>query len=166
MRILSLGQLSTARTIQTVSLRRFPFSRTVSPLNSCSSSILAWERHTTELSSLVDSSTSSLLGRSFLRRMAVARSSFLGQRNQNNEGSVRIQIRPPSCRHWSTYVGGVETVLLTINQRRHIIVSNKNGYKTYLHLQKRQKHIKFHENRSNGLREIENQYFLSIPIPS
>lgn len=77
MRIFSSLHVSSERTIQTVSFLRFPFSKTVSPLNNWSSSILAWDKATTELSSLTASSTKSLFGRSFLRRIAVARSSGL-----------------------------------------------------------------------------------------
>ena len=41
MRILSLDTVSSDKTMQTVSFLRLPFNRTVSPLNSCSSSIFA-----------------------------------------------------------------------------------------------------------------------------
>lgn len=41
-RIFSSGQVSSDSTIQTVSFLRLPFSSTVSPRNSCSSSILCW----------------------------------------------------------------------------------------------------------------------------
>lgn len=57
------------------------FSSTVSPLNSCSFSIVFGLSETTELSSLIASSTTSLLGLFFLSRMAVLKSflSFLLQ---------------------------------------------------------------------------------------
>lgn len=76
-RIFSLGQVSSERTMQTVSLRLFPFNSTVSPRNNCSSSILAWERQTIELSSFVASSTRRRFGRSLRFKIAVAKSSFL-----------------------------------------------------------------------------------------
>ena len=50
--------------------------RTVSPLKSWSSSILAMDRATTELSSLTASSTIRRLGRFFWFRIAVANSSL------------------------------------------------------------------------------------------
>lgn len=76
-RIFSFGQLSSDSTIQTVSLRRRPFSRTVSPRNNCNSSILACDSATTELSSFKASSTSNRFGRSLRFRIAVAKSSGL-----------------------------------------------------------------------------------------
>lgn len=80
MRIFSLGQFSSESTMHTVSLRRRPFNSTVSPRNSWSSSILACDKATTELSSFNASSTNSRLGRSLRFRMAVARSSLLMRR--------------------------------------------------------------------------------------
>lgn len=77
MRIFSSGQASSESTMQTVSLRRFPFSNTVSPLNNCSSSILAWDNETIELSSLVASSTNKRFGRSLRFKIAIDRSSGL-----------------------------------------------------------------------------------------
>lgn len=76
-RIFSSGQVSSDNTIHTVSLRLLPFSRTVSPRKSWSSSILACDSDTTLLSSLTASSTSSLFGRSLRLKIAVARSSGL-----------------------------------------------------------------------------------------
>ena len=75
MRILSVETESSERTMQTVSLRFFPLSKTESPRKSSSSSILVWDKATTELSSLAASSTISRFGRSFFLRMAVAKSS-------------------------------------------------------------------------------------------
>ena len=54
----------------------FTLSRTVSPLNSCSASIVAVLRATTELSSFTASSTISLLGDFLRSRMAVLKSFF------------------------------------------------------------------------------------------
>lgn len=66
---------SSARTMQTVSFFRFPFTKTVSPRKRSSSSILSWDSETTELSSLSAFSTTSRYGLAFRRRMAVATSS-------------------------------------------------------------------------------------------
>jgi hypothetical protein len=55
-----------------VSRRFFPLTRTMSPRKNWSRSMVAVERASTELSSLVASSTISLLGAFFLRRIAVA----------------------------------------------------------------------------------------------
>ena len=63
--------LSSERTMHTVSLPFFPLSSTVSPRNSCSSSILAALKHTTELSSLVASSTTRRFGAFFLSMIPV-----------------------------------------------------------------------------------------------
>jgi len=63
--------------MHTVSFRFFPLSSTVSPLNSSSVSIVDGFRATTELSSFVASSTSSLLGDFLRSRMAVEKSFFL-----------------------------------------------------------------------------------------
>lgn len=84
MRIFSFGQLSSDRTIQTVSFLRFPFNKTVSPRNNCNSSILACDRLTIELSSLVASSTRRRFGRSLRFKIAVAKSSFLFLRQCNS----------------------------------------------------------------------------------
>eukprot|EP00160_Parvularia_atlantis_P008070 Unigene1729_Nuclearia_a/m.5310 Unigene1729_Nuclearia_a/g.5310 ORF Unigene1729_Nuclearia_a/g.5310 Unigene1729_Nuclearia_a/m.5310 type:complete len:430 (-) Unigene1729_Nuclearia_a:9-1298(-) len=74
-RTLVSSTVSSARTMSTVSLRFLPLIRTVSPRNSCSFSIVAVCIDTTELSSLVASSTMSRLGDDLRRRMAVAVSS-------------------------------------------------------------------------------------------
>lgn len=76
-RILSLETVSSDRTMQTVSFRFLPLRSTESPLNNSNSSILAWDKATTELSSFAASSTISRLGRSFFFKMAVAKSSPL-----------------------------------------------------------------------------------------
>jgi len=75
--ILFTSQVSSARTMQTVSFLRFPLRRTVSPRNNCSSSILLGWRATTELSSFVASSTIKRLGRFFCSRMASEKSLVL-----------------------------------------------------------------------------------------
>ncbi|CAN7944609.1 unnamed protein product, partial [Ixodes hexagonus] len=83
MRIFSEGHVSSESTMQTVSRRFLPFSRTVSPRKSISSKqyeggpALACDRATTELSSLMASSTRSRLGLVLVLRMAVAKSSGL-----------------------------------------------------------------------------------------
>ena len=67
----------------------------MSPRNNCSSSILSWERATTELSSFTASSTISLLGLDLMRRMAVAKSSLielmreLGEEEKGEKGGGR-----------------------------------------------------------------------------
>ena len=76
-RILSSDTVSSERTMQTVSFRFFPLSKTESPLNNSNWSILDCESATTELSSLAASSTINRLGRSFFFKMAVANSSPL-----------------------------------------------------------------------------------------
>ena len=76
-RILSSDTVSSERTMQTVSFRFFPLSKTESPRNNSNWSILDWESATTELSSLAASSTINRLGRSFFFKMAVANSSPL-----------------------------------------------------------------------------------------
>lgn len=87
MRIFSFGQLSSDKTMHTVSFRRFPFSKTVSPRNNCSSSIFACERLTMELSSFVASSTRRRFGRSLRFKIAVAKSSFLFGRRKKQRKS-------------------------------------------------------------------------------
>src|SRR5689334_18733765 len=67
---------SSARTIRTVSRLFLPLTRIVSPRKSCSFSMVAVDMDSTELSSLVASSTMSLLGADLRRRMAVAGSAF------------------------------------------------------------------------------------------
>lgn len=88
-RIFSLWHVSSERTMQTVSLRLFPFSRTVSPRNNCNSSIFAWDRETMELSSFVASSTMRRLGRSLRLRIAVAKSSFLWENEEKFGGETK-----------------------------------------------------------------------------
>ena len=61
-RILPASHVSSARTMQTVSFRRFPLISTVSPRKSWSSSIVARLSATTELSSFDASSTIRRLG--------------------------------------------------------------------------------------------------------
>ena len=65
MRMLLSSHVSSASTMLTVSLPRLPLIRTVSPRKSCSSVILAIESATTELSSLVASSTTRRFGERF-----------------------------------------------------------------------------------------------------
>ena len=64
MRTFPSSHASSANTMHTVSLRFFPFTRTVSPRNSCNSSIFAGDNATTELSSFTASS---------VRQMSVSR---------------------------------------------------------------------------------------------
>ncbi|CAN8028631.1 unnamed protein product, partial [Ixodes persulcatus] len=78
MRIFSEGQVSSDSTMHTVSRRFLPFSRTTwSPKILMANCALAWDRATTELSSLMASSTRSRLGLVLVLRMAVAKSSGL-----------------------------------------------------------------------------------------
>jgi len=67
MRTFPSSHASSANTMHTVSLRFFPFTRTVSPRNSCNSSIFAGDNATTELSSFTASS---------VRQMSVSRQIF------------------------------------------------------------------------------------------
>ena len=76
-RILSVETVSSERTIHTVSFRFLPLSKTESPLKSSNSSILAWDKATTELSSLAASSTIKRFGLSFFFKIAVDKSSVL-----------------------------------------------------------------------------------------
>mmetsp|Transcript_1894 Transcript_1894/g.4711 ORF Transcript_1894/g.4711 Transcript_1894/m.4711 type:complete len:221 (+) Transcript_1894:1457-2119(+) len=76
MRILGCSHVSSARTMQTVSLRFLPLMSTVSPRKSCSASMVSVLRATTELSSLVASSTMRRLGDFLRSRMAVEKSFF------------------------------------------------------------------------------------------
>ena len=55
--ILSAETVSSDKTMQTASLRFFPLRSTESPRNNSNSSILDWDKATTELSSLAASST-------------------------------------------------------------------------------------------------------------
>ena len=63
----------------------------MSPLNSCNSSIFSCESVTTELSSLTASSTISLLGFAFERKIAVAKSSLQKQNASHGEKKKSYQ---------------------------------------------------------------------------
>ena len=78
MRILPSSHVSSASTMQTVSLRFLPLMSTVSPRKSCSSSIFFGCSATTELSSLDASSTTRRLGDFLRSRMASDASLPLG----------------------------------------------------------------------------------------
>mmetsp|Transcript_5523 Transcript_5523/g.13299 ORF Transcript_5523/g.13299 Transcript_5523/m.13299 type:complete len:319 (+) Transcript_5523:1298-2254(+) len=71
------SQVSSARTIQTVSFPFFPLMRTVSPRNNSSCSILAGLREMTELSSFVASSTINRFGLRFFPAGPLRIASFI-----------------------------------------------------------------------------------------